>query len=423
MSRKKVRARLLGEMQALRTVDCHSHTMLRRDYYAAGPRDLFSLMAYFERDVCGTTGRSLGELCRGVSTDAERWGILKEVLARAGNVSYWRHNVVTYQGLFGLKGDDLTDDNWAAVNAAIRERTADPKWYDYVTRKVCRLETQVRNVPWFEEWEPEYFTAVLRMEPALDLCGAETRARLEAHLNRSFGSVAALKDGLGALVESYRQRGAVGVKLAHAYSRTLASDTVSEDAADHVYQAALAGKTPTAAQRKAFQDHLITFLAGLCADLRLVFQIHTGVQGNLGHIPDSDPLHLLPLIRHHPSTRFDLFHAGYPYSREMGILGKHYPNVWLNMAWMYVITMEGSRQTLSEWIDLVPGERLLGFGSDVQWPEMVYGHLAMARSCIADVLAEKVRRDFLSEETAIHLARLMLRDNGLRLYAPAADAR
>jgi len=84
---------------------------------------------------------------------------------------------------------------------------------------------------------------------------------------------------------------------------------------------------------------------------------------------------------------------------------------------MYVITMAGSRQILSEWIDLVPAERLLGFGSDVGYPEFVYGHLVMARSCLADVLADKVQRDLLSRETALDLARMMLRDNPMELYS------
>jgi hypothetical protein len=71
---------------------------------------------------------------------------------------------------------------------------------------------------------------------------------------------------------------------------------------------------------------------------------------------------------------------------------------------------------LSEFIDLVPGARLLGFGSDVRYPEMIWGHLEMARSCIADVLAAKVERDFLSEEVALGLVHKMLHDNAIELY-------
>ncbi|RLF38447.1 MAG: hypothetical protein DRN21_05145 [Thermoplasmata archaeon] len=57
-----------------------------------------------------------------------------------------------------------------------------------------------------------------------------------------------------------------------------------------------------------------------------------------------------------------------------------------------------------------------GFGSDVRFPEMIYGHLKMARSCVAEVLAEKVQQDFLSAEEVICLARKMFRDNALQLY-------
>ena len=414
------RTRLLDEMRALRTVDCHSHTALRSAYYEAGEKTLFSLMSYFEREVASVTGVGSPQLYEGAATDEERWQRLKPVLQRARNTSYWRHNVVVYRELFGLEGDDLTDGNWSAVNGAIKEQTADPGWYDHVTREVCRLETQVRNIPWFEDWEPEYFTAVLRMEGALELHQRDPRQALEQHLNASITDLSSLKTALGTLVEQYRQRGAVGIKLAHAYGRTLASEPVAEAVAGPLLDRALRGAPLPPGEVKALQDHLIFFLAGLCTDLNLVFQIHTGVQGNWGHVPDSDPLLLLPLLRAHQRTRFDLFHAGYPYSREIGMLAKHWPNVYLNMAWMYVVSMEGSRRTLSEWMDLVPGHRLLGFGSDVGWPEFIYGHLVMARSCLADVLATKVERDFLSETAALDLVRMMLRDNPRELYGLGA---
>ena len=40
----------------------------------------------------------------------------------------------------------------------------------------------------------------------------------------------------------------------------------------------------------------------------------------------------------------------------------------------------------------------------------------MARDCVADVLVEKVDKDYLSEEVAFCLARKMFRDNGMELY-------
>jgi uncharacterized protein len=421
-TRGPFRQRLLDEMAAGPVVDCHSHTMLRREYEARGERSLFTIGSYFERDLSALAGRPAAELYAGAADDAERWRRLRGVLARGRNVSYWRHNVVTYQGLFDLQGDDVTDENWAPLNERIKERTAQPGWYDHVTRERCNLRTQVRNVPWGEDWEPEYFTAVLRMEPALRLHEPETRARLEGSLGRELGDLPALRRGLADYVAGYVARGAVGIKLAHAYFRSLRHERVPESAAGALYARAVAGQALTPAEVTALQDHLVWYLAGLAGDLGLVFQIHTGMQGNWGHVPDSDPLGLLELLRAHRGVRFDLFHAGYPYARELGVVGKHYPNVWLNACWIYLITMAGSRQILSEWIDLVPAERLLGFGSDVVWPEMIYGHLEMARACLADVLAEKVARDFLSKGAALDLARLLLRDAPAALYGLDARA-
>jgi predicted TIM-barrel fold metal-dependent hydrolase len=409
------RDRLLEEMRSLRTVDCHSHTCLRRDY-AQADLSLFSLMSYFDREVGALTGQGCGQLFAECASDGERWEALRGVLDRTRNVSYWRHNLVVYRELFDLADDELNDGNWSAVNECIKQRTKQAGWYEHVTNEVCQLETQIRNVPWFEDWEPEYFTAILRMESALDLCNAKTREGLAQRTGRSIVDLGSLKGALIALTQDYVSRGARGIKLAHAYTRTLYSEDVPESRAAAAFERALKGQELSPEEVRAFQDHLIFFLARLAGEMDLVFQIHTGVQGTWGYVPDSNPLHLLPLIHAHKDTRFDLFHAGYPYSRELGMLAKHCPNVWLNMCWMYVITMEGSRQSLAEWIDLVPGHRLLGFGSDVGWPEFIWGHLVMARSCLADVLAHKVKRDFLSEEAALDLVRKMLRENAIELY-------
>jgi len=234
-----LRERLLDQMQALRTVDCHSHTMLRRDYEALTDRSLFSMMSYFEREIESATGMASGQLYEGCSTDAERWARLKPVLLRTRNESYWRHNLVMYQGLFGLEDGELGDANWAQVNANIRERTAQPGWYHHVTSEVCGLQTQVRNVPWFQDWEPQYFTCTLRMEEALEQTNRPSRERLEQHLNVSITDLAALKAALAALIEEYRAKGSVGIKLAHAYRRTLHSEAVPEADAARLFARAL----------------------------------------------------------------------------------------------------------------------------------------------------------------------------------------
>jgi uncharacterized protein len=408
--------RVLDQLVALPTVDSHSHTMLRSEYEALPERSLFTMGSYVERDFSGLIGKPAAEMYAGATSDTERWDRLKAVLRRTRNVSYWRHNVVTYQGIFGLQDDDLTDENWLGLNGRIKRDTAQPGWYEHVTRERCNLITQVRNVPWYEDWEPEYFTAILRMEPALQMHQAAVRQKLEGHLGRELGDLTALHAGIAAYLDQCVSRGAIGIKLGHAYGRTLYHERVDASTAAGIYARAIKGETLTPGEVAALQDHMVWFMTGLVAERNLVFQIHTGLQGNWGHIPDSNPLHLLNLIQAHRSVKFDLFHAGYPFAREIGVMGKHYANVYLNACWIYLITMGGSRQILSEWIDLVPAERLLGFGSDVRWPEMIYGHLVMARACIADVLAEKTEKDFLSKGAALDVARMLMQESPALLY-------
>ena len=46
---RDLRERLLEAMGRQQTVDCHSHTMLEREYRKAAPFDLFTLMSYFNK--------------------------------------------------------------------------------------------------------------------------------------------------------------------------------------------------------------------------------------------------------------------------------------------------------------------------------------------------------------------------------------
>ena len=63
----------------------------------------------------------------------------------------------------------------------------------------------------------------------------------------------------------------------------------------------------------------------------LPFQIHTGH----GRIQGSNPMNLVDLIAANPRTKFILFHGGFPWVGETGIiLMRHSSHVWLDSVWM-----------------------------------------------------------------------------------------
>lgn len=146
-------------------------------------------------------------------------------------------------------------------------------------------------------------------------------------------------------------------------------------------------------------------------------QVHTGLQeGNGNILANSNPLHLVNLFLEYPEQKFDLFHAGYPWQSEMATLGKNFANVFVDMCWLHVISPWVARQTLHEWIETVPSNKIFGFGGDYIFVEGAYAHAQMARADVAQVLTEKVETRYLTEDEAIGLARKILRENAKKFF-------
>ena len=146
----------------------------------------------------------------------------------------------------------------------------------------------------------------------------------------------------------------------------------------------------------------------------LVIAVHTGYWGDFRQL---DPLHMIPMLQRHPSAKFDIYHLGYPWMRETLMLGKGFPNVWLNFCWTHIISQRFAVAGLDEAIDLIPMNKILAFGGDYGVPvEKVYGHLVMAREDLAEVLARRIENGQLSETRALDLARQWLWENPRELY-------
>ena len=155
----------------------------------------------------------------------------------------------------------------------------------------------------------------------------------------------------------------------------------------------------------------------LAAKHSLPVQIHTGIQEGNGNILfNSNPLHLNNLFLEYNNVVFDIFHADYPWYREIGVLAKMFPNVYVDMCWFHVISPQDAREALSVWLDTVPVNKILGFGGDYVFVEGAYGHAQIARSNIAKVLAEKVEEGVYDIGEAIVAARRLLRENALDVF-------
>jgi predicted TIM-barrel fold metal-dependent hydrolase len=228
------------------------------------------------------------------------------------------------------------------------------------------------------------------------------------------------------------------VKIGLAYQRTIDFEKVTyaqaEEVFNRIYRTRTFGRKevmpypgrPIAAyapqgigfeEAKPFQDYVVHRIIHLAEKYGLPVQIHTGMhEGNENIIGNSDPTLVTNLLREYQRVKFDIFHAGYPYARELAVLAKNFPNVYPDLCWVHAISPTAARAILSEWLDLIPSNKILAFGGDYRFVEGTYGHLALARRNVVSVLEEKVSCGEVELRKVPYLASRMLRENARDFY-------
>lgn len=225
-------------------------------------------------------------------------------------------------------------------------------------------------------------------------------------------------------LERQKDEGAVGIKFVAAYYRSLEFDTVSKQEAEKIYRAYVNGGEPGPLLYKKFQDYVFRYVAAEAGRLGLAVHIHTG--GGCGHyfnLRTANPI-LLESVLNDPAlrkTNFVLIHGGYPYTNETAFLMEK-PNVYADFsAQTFLLPPQSLSKVLRSWLEYEP-EKVL-FGSDaspaspeVGWEESAWMTTNTARRALAIALSNMIADGEISWERALELARMVLRENALRLY-------
>ena len=226
-------------------------------------------------------------------------------------------------------------------------------------------------------------------------------------------------------LEQRKRDGAVAVKFVAAYMRPLEFADVSQVEAAGVYARYARGGEPPWMAYKKLQDFLFRYIAREVGRLGLVVHIHTG--GGCGHffnLSNSNPL-LLESVLNEPAlrkTNFVLVHGGYPFVKETEFLMEK-PNVFADFsAQTFLLTPQALSRVLRDWLEYEP-EKIL-FGTDaspatpeVSWEESAWMTNKTAREALAIALTGMMKDDDITRERASELARMVMRENALRLYA------
>lgn len=225
-------------------------------------------------------------------------------------------------------------------------------------------------------------------------------------------------------LERQKREGAIAIKFVAAYMRPLDFADVPQSEAGPIYARHVRGGEPAWNEYKRLQDFLFRYIAREAGRLGLAVHIHTG--GGCGHffnLSGANPL-LLETVVNDPAlrkTNFVLVHGGYPFVKETQFLIEK-PNVYADFsAQTFLLTPQALGRALRDWLEYEP-EKIL-FGTDaspatpeVSWEESAWMTNKTAREALALALTGMMKDGDITRERATELARMVLRENAIKLY-------
>ena len=351
----------------------------------------------------------------------ERWNAIEPYWEHSRYTGYGKCLRIAVRDLFGIP--DISRQTYRQLSEAIAASNK-PGWYKHVLKDKARITISIQD-DGRADVNKTFFAPVVRLE---HFAAARTREELAALETDSGMAIHSLDDLLRAMqtvLQGYLRDGAVGIKIGIAYRRIIRFEKVARADAERLFNriASHLGEGLSWEEARPLQDYVIHQIIRAAIDHNLPVQIHTGLQeGNENILTNSNPMHLVNLFIEYREAKFDLFHGSYPYMGEALSLAKNFPNVYLDLCWLHIISPSAGARMLHEAIETVPANKIFAFGGDFLIPEGAYGHSVIGRKVVTDVLAEKVMDGYLSEDEALHLARLILRENPASLYRLKLDA-
>ncbi len=404
-----LKQRLIEAMAQMPVIDAHEHLPAESERVNSDV-DVFTLFGHYTHNDLITAGmtREQYEWLQDPTQDLyERWRLLEPFYRATRHTSYTRAARLAAQRFYGL---DIAADTCEEITTRMKAANT-PGIYRRVLADACNIRVALTQNGTVHDDSHELLLPVL---PLTSISHASNPTALCANADR-LGLALSRLDDVDAIMEAqiseHREAGNVGYKHASAEllqpTRAQAAREFGAMLCGHDYDARVVGDWLT---------HRAMDLVGAAG---LPIAVHCGlIWTNWADYRERHPRHMLPTALAHRGTRFDLYHAGIPWVREIGVLAKGLPNCWLNMCWCHIISQRMSVSALDEWLDLVPLTKIIGFGGDYSRPvEKIYGHLVMAREDLAEVLAGRVERGTMTYTEAVAAARLMLFDNARELYA------
>ena len=399
-------------------VDTHEHILSQTELKQRTSLDFMVLLNHYSADdikSAGMSDRTFKLLMKDSLTVKEKWQMLKPYWEGSSNTSYNRVALLAADKLFNIK--DINESTVEELSEKIA-KAYQTDWINKIMEK-CKIDFLIQMNPGRSSGN-DRFRYVKWFDDFISINSKQKINSISRQQKISIQTLEALTEALETSFKKANDQGIIAFKSALAYSRILYYENVNKERAQEVFNTIMnsPGDKPLSFNDvKPLQDYIMHRVLDLAKSYKIPVIIHTGLQsGNGAVIENSNPTHLVNLFREYPDVNFVLLHGGYPYGGETATIAKYFRNVYLDLAWIYVISPSFSERYLHEWLETVPASKIMGFGGDYLNIENVYGHLLFAKQIVSRVLTDKVKDGYFSESEAINIARMILHDNAVNFY-------
>ena len=414
-------ADLAAEIDRIPLVNTHEHIIPEQERTSTQV-DFFTLAGHYAINDVISAGLSGDDLKLVRDPDApmgRRWQAFERHWRNARFTGYGEALRIAIRDIYSV--DEISGETLATINDRIAESNK-PGLYAEILERRANIAYSVLDDYWNAapvSPDARFFALARKFDRYVAPQSAKALQALEALTDVSIASLSDLKQAMERSFEQSLEAGMACVKSTLAYSREIHYEEVSASDAARDLEDLLRDaralpegfRTRAARPYRPLEDHMFHHLIGLANESNVPVQIHTGLHaGNGNYVQNSNPTHLTNLFFLFPQVRFDLFHLSYPYTGELAVLAKTFPNVHADFCWAHIVSPGAARRALHELLEMVPANKLFGFGGDYRYPELSYAHAKMARRNITKVLAEKTAAGFCSQDEARELARLILHD-------------
>jgi len=405
---------LLEAMEEMEIIDGHEHTS-PEEARTSSDVDIFTLFSHYTHRDLARAGMKeevfLSLSDSGIPLE-KRWEYFAPYWENIRHTSYSRAVLIALERFYGE--EDLNEGNYHALSEKIKGFNK-PGIYRKVFKEACRIKTCLCQCG-RTDLDPDIFTPVMPLIAGVgeitpdELTGKSIFMKPLRNIEIAGNPGIKTLDDYISAVERYiaavKREGAAGLKM-----KSLPYVQPERRAALDEFRNIKKGRETSV---MAFDSYVLDRALDFAGKEGMAVCVHTGYWGDFRRL---HPLNMIPLVQSHPGVRFDIYHLGYPWVRETLMLGKGFSNVWLNLCWTHIISRKCAAQALDEAVDLIPSNRIIGFGGDYDRPvEKVYGHLAMAKENIAFVLGKRIKESSMTEKQALRLIKKWLYDNAAELY-------